>query len=299
LDKYLILGCGVRFVKIASYKIGDEMGYGIVLDGKLIRRNALSIKLPDDITDFIAERALIEALRKDLQKFQKYAEPLDKFHLLPPIPKPGKIICLGLNYIDHAEEQGVKPPAEPIIFFKPRTSLTGPYDDIVYPKIVKQLDYEGELVVIIGKRGKNIREEDAMEYVFGYTVMNDVSARDIQFGDKQWTRGKSFDTFAPCGPWIVTKDEIPDPHQLRILTKVNNELRQNSSTANMVFKIPRIVSSMSMVMTLEPGDMISTGTPAGVGYFMKPEPKLLMVGDVVEVSIENIGTIRNRIVAEL
>jgi len=295
----LILGCGVRFVKIASYKIGDEMGYGIVLDGKLIRRNALSIKLPDDITDFIAERALIEALRKDLQKFQKYAEPLDKFHLLPPIPKPGKIICLGLNYIDHAEEQGVKPPAEPIIFFKPRTSLTGPYDDIVYPKIVKQLDYEGELVVIIGKRGKNIREEDAMEYVFGYTVMNDVSARDIQFGDKQWTRGKSFDTFAPCGPWIVTKDEIPDPHQLRILTKVNNELRQNSSTANMVFKIPRIVSSMSMVMTLEPGDMISTGTPAGVGYFMKPEPKLLMVGDVVEVSIENIGTIRNRIVAEL
>jgi len=286
-------------VKIASYKIGDEMGYGIVLDGKLIRRNALSIKLPDDITDFIAERALIEALRKDLQKFQKYAEPLDKFHLLPPIPKPGKIICLGLNYIDHAEEQGVKPPAEPIIFFKPRTSLTGPYDDIVYPKIVKQLDYEGELVVIIGKRGKNIREEDAMEYVFGYTVMNDVSARDIQFGDKQWTRGKSFDTFAPCGPWIVTKDEIPDPHQLRILTKVNNELRQNSSTANMVFKIPRIVSSMSMVMTLEPGDMISTGTPAGVGYFMKPESKLLMVGDVVEVSIENIGTIRNRIVAEL
>ena len=286
-------------MKIASYKIGDEMGYGIVLDGKLIRRNALSIKLPDDITDFIAERALIEALRKDLQKFQKYAEPLDKFHLLPPIPKPGKIICLGLNYIDHAEEQGVKPPAEPIIFFKPRTSLTGPYDDIVYPKIVKQLDYEGELVVIIGKRGKNIREEDAMEYVFGYTVMNDVSARDIQFGDKQWTRGKSFDTFAPCGPWIVTKDEIPDPHQLRILTKVNNELRQNSSTANMVFKIPRIVSSMSMVMTLEPGDMISTGTPAGVGYFMKPEPKLLMVGDVVEVSIENIGTIRNRIVAEL
>ena len=286
-------------MKIASYKIGDEMGYGIVLDGKLIRRNALSIKLPDDITDFIAERALIEALRKDLQKFQKYAEPLDKFHLLPPIPKPGKIICLGLNYIDHAEEQGVKPPAEPIIFFKPRTSLTGPYDDIVYPKIVKQLDYEGELVVIIGKRGKNIREEDAMEYVFGYTVMNDVSARDIQFGDKQWTRGKSFDTFAPCGPWIVTKDEIPDPHQLRILTKVNNELRQNSSTANMVFKIPRIVSSMSMVMTLEPGDMISTGTPAGVGYFMKPESKLLMVGDVVEVSIENIGTIRNRIVAEL
>lgn len=299
MDNYLILGRGVRFVKIASYKIGDEVDYGIVLDGKLIRRNALSIKLPDDITDFIAERAFIEALRKDLQKFQKYAEPLDKFHLLPPIPKPGKIICLGLNYIDHAEEQGVKPPAEPIIFFKPRTSLTGPYDDIVYPKIVKQLDYEGELVVIIGKRGKNIREEDAMEYVFGYTVMNDVSARDIQFGDKQWTRGKSFDTFAPCGPWIVTKDEIPDPHRLRILTKVNNELRQNSSTANMVFKIPQIVSSMSMVMTLEPGDMISTGTPAGVGYFMKPEPKLLMVGDVVEVSIENIGTIRNRVVSEL
>lgn len=286
-------------MKIVSYRIGDEVDYGIVLDDKLVRRNALCVKLPDNIIDFIAERTFVDVLKKDLQKFQVYAEPLDKFRLLPPIPNPGKIICLGLNYIDHAEEQGVKPPAEPIIFFKPRTSLTGPYDDIVYPKIVKQLDYEGELVVIIGKRGKNIREEDAMDYVFGYTIMNDVSARDIQFGDKQWTRGKSFDTFAPCGPWIVTKDEIPDPHRLKILTKVNNELRQNSSTANMVFKIPRIVSSMSMVMTLEPGDMISTGTPAGVGYFMKPEPKLLSVGDVVEVSIESIGTIRNRVVAEV
>ncbi len=286
-------------MKIASYKIGDELDYGIILDGKLVKRSALDIKIPDDIVDFIVERTFVKILSKDLQKFQKYAELLYKFHLLPPIPKPGKIICLGLNYIDHAEEQGVKPPAEPIIFFKPRTSLTGPYDDVVYPKIVKQLDYEGELVVIIGKRGKNIREEDAMEYVFGYTVLNDVSARDIQFGDKQWTRGKSFDTFAPCGPWIVTKDEVPHPHQLRILTKVNDEVRQNSSTSSMVFKIPQIISSMSMVMTLEPGDMISTGTPAGVGYFMKPKPKLLSVGDVVEVSIENVGIIRNRIVAEV
>ncbi|MEM2909734.1 MAG: fumarylacetoacetate hydrolase family protein [Nitrososphaerota archaeon] len=285
-------------MRVASYEIGDERDYGIVLNGKLVRRSALDIKLPENIVDLIAEKALVEALKRDVQKFQKYADPLDKFHLLPPIPSPGKLICLGLNYIDHAEEQGVKPPAEPIIFFKPKTSLTGPYDDIVYPKIVKQLDYEGELVVVIGKRGKNIREEDAMEYVFGYTVMNDVSARDIQFGDKQWTRGKSFDTFAPCGPWIVTKDEVSDPHRLRILTKVNDEVRQNSSTANMVFKIPRIVSSMSMVMTLEPGDMISTGTPAGVGYFMRPKPELLSVGDVVEISIENVGTIRNRVVGE-
>ena len=178
---------------------------------------------------------------------------------------------------------------------KPRTTLIGAHDSIVCPKFVKKLDYEGELAFIISKKCKNVTQEDALNYVLGYMVFNDVSARDIQFEDKQWTRGKSFDTFAPCGPWITTRDEIADPHNLRIVTKVNGEVRQNSSTRNMALKIERIVASLSKVMTLEQGDIIATGTPSGVAVFMA-EPKFLKHGDVVEIEIEGLGSIRNDIV---
>lgn len=290
-------------MRVASIRKNGEFEYGIVANDKIIERKFidehLGIGLPKDVTDFISGiEEFTDVIKSSLNVLLDRAIPISSVHLSPPIPKPPKIVCLGLNYIDHAEEQGISPPSEPIIFFKPRTSLTGPYDKIIYPKIVKELDYEGELAVIIGKRCKNVPESDAMDYVFGYMIMNDVSARDIQFKDRQWTRGKSFDTFAPCGPWIVTKDELYDPHNLKIVTKVNGEIRQNSSTSKMVFKIPQIIYHLSMVMTLEPGDIISTGTPAGVGYFMKPKPKLLSIGDVVEISIENIGTIRNQVVAE-
>lgn len=220
--------------------------------------------------------------------------PIDNIRLTNPVKYPGKIIGLGLNYYDHVEESGSKLPKDIVIFMKPRTALAGPYDTINIPKFIKQLDYEGELAVVIGRRGKNINVKNAYKYVLGYMVFNDVSARDLQFKDGQWTRGKGLDSFAPTGPWIVTRDDIVDPHDLFIKTWVNMEIRQNSSTSNMIFKIPDIVSRLSMVFTLEPGDIISTGTPSGVGYFDKSGDHLIKDNDVVKIEIDKIGFIENR-----
>ena len=217
--------------------------------------------------------------------------------ILPPIPVPPKIICLGLNYRDHAEEAHVPIPERPLLFSKPSTSIIGPEDLIVYPEISSQVDYEVELAVIIGKRGRKIPEIDAFDHIAGYTVFNDVSARDIQFGDKQWFRGKSFDTFAPTGPCLVFREQIPDPHDLKIELRVNGDVRQRSTTANMIFKIPRLVAFISDVMTLQPGDIIATGTPAGVGYYAKPERRLLRPGDLIEAEIEGIGILSNKVVS--
>jgi len=222
---------------------------------------------------------------------------LSDVKVLAPVASPPKIICLGLNYRDHAAEQNAPMPDEPVIFMKPRTAVIGPDEPIVKPAFVKELDYEAELAVIIGKRGKDITVEDAKNHIFGYTCFNDVSARDIQFRDKQWTRGKSFDTFAPMGPCITTTNQIGDPTNLWIRTRVNGELRQDSSTCNMVFNVYKIVRELSRVMTLEPCDVIATGTPAGVAFAMKPKPKFLSLGDVVEIEVENIGKLRNRVVA--
>jgi 2-keto-4-pentenoate hydratase/2-oxohepta-3-ene-1,7-dioic acid hydratase in catechol pathway len=224
---------------------------------------------------------------------------------LAPLSSPPKIICLGLNYRDHAEEAGADIPDEPIIFMKPRTAIVGPDEHIILPNFVKELDYEAELAIVIGKKGKNISVSEAekyvfgytafKKYVFGYTAFNDVSAREIQFRDRQWTRGKSFDTFAPIGPCITTADQIGNPSNLNIRTRVNGELRQDSSTKNMVFNVYEVIHHISRVMTLEPCDIIATGTPAGVAVFMKPTPKFLSPGDLVEVEIENIGTLRNKV----
>jgi 2-keto-4-pentenoate hydratase/2-oxohepta-3-ene-1,7-dioic acid hydratase in catechol pathway len=202
-----------------------------------------------------------------------------------------------LNYRDHAAEQNAPIPDEPIIFFKPRTAIIGPNEKIVKPSFVNQLDYEAELAVIMGRKAKNVKVSEAKAYIFGYTIMNDVSARDIQFKDKQWTRGKSFDTFAPTGPCITTTNQLGDMLNLSIRTWVNGELRQNSSTKNMVFTVEEIIHYLSRVMTLEPCDIIATGTPAGVGFAMKPEPKFLRDGDVVRIEIEGVGVLEN-IVAE-
>lgn len=180
---------------------------------------------------------------------------------------------------------------------KPHTAVVGPDEPIVKPSFVKELDYEAELAVVIGRKGKNITIEKAEKHIFGYTCFNDVSARDIQFKDGQWTRGKSFDTFAPMGPWITSTDQIGDPKTLWIRTRVNGELRQDSSTRNMVSNVYMIIHELSRVMTLEPCDVIATGTPAGVGFAWKPQAKFLSVGDVVEIEIENIGILRNRVAA--
>jgi 2-keto-4-pentenoate hydratase/2-oxohepta-3-ene-1,7-dioic acid hydratase in catechol pathway len=241
-------------------------------------------------------RVIQESTRTETQKASL---PLDRLKLLPPLEAPPKIVCLGLNYKDHAAEQGVTPPNEPVIFMKPRTALIGPDDNIVKPSFVKQLDYEAELAIVIGKRAKNVSVHDAGAHILGYTALNDVSARDIQFKDKQWTRGKSFDTFAPIGPCITLADQIGDPTSLCIRTWINKEIRQDSTTRNMVFNVFQIVHDLSRVMTLEPGDVIATGTPSGVGFATKPEPKFLQHGDSVEIEVENIGILRNSVVEEM
>jgi len=267
--------------------------------GKLVTRSGIQeqtgIPLPPTVKDFMFNDWTNEVMA--YQEEIEYDTSLDAVELLAPLPNPPTIICLAFNYYDHAKDAGLMPSDEPVIFIKPRTTLNSPYSDIICPRFVKRLDYEAEIAVVIGKRTKGISEEEALSSVFGYMIMHDVSARDIQFKDKQFTRGKSIDTFAPCGPWITTKDEVEDPQNLRIMTKVNGEIRQNSSSSKMVISIKNIISSLSRIMTLEAGDIISTGTPAGVAMSMK-EPKYLKDGDIVEISIENLGMIRNRIVFE-
>lgn len=286
-------------MKIGRIKI-EEVGetYGIISpDGKSIItkldfQEQTGVPIPQTIKEFIV-RGWIDEVKKYLNDIN-FSNKINNTDLLAPIPDPSKIICLAFNYYDHARDAGLTPSNEPVIFIKPRTTLNHPFNDIVCPYFVERLDYEAELAVIIGKNTKDIEPENASDCIFGYTILHDVSARDIQFKDKQFTRGKSIDTFAPCGPWITTKDEIDDPQNLQIVTKVNGEIRQNSSSSKMVISIEKIISSLSKVMTLEAGDIISTGTPAGVAMSMK-EPKYLKSGDVVEISIENLGTIRNRI----
>lgn len=220
--------------------------------------------------------------------------------LLAPILRPGKFMCLGMNYKDHEEEArrlGVAIPTSQVWFSKQITCITGPYDDVHFPQVVERLDYEAEMGVVIGKGGRRISEADALQHVAGYFVANDVSARDWQAKSPTWTLGKSFDTHGPIGPWIVTADEIADPQQLMVSLRVNGERRQHSSTELMTYSIAKQIAYLSEVMTLEPGDILITGTPAGVGIAMQP-PTYLQVGDVVRVEIEGIGHIQNTIVAE-
>jgi len=213
-----------------------------------------------------------------------------------PIDRPGKIICVGLNYRDHAEEQGVELPKAPLFFAKYTTALIGPRDAIVIPPAVTQCDYEAELGVVIGSRVRNVSRENALEAVRGYICANDVSARDLQFADGQWTRGKSPDTFCPVGPALVPAAEISDPHALRIRAVVSGEVLQDSTTANLIFGVDEIISYASQTSTLEPGDLILTGTPAGVGVFRTPK-RLLQPGDEVTIEIERIGALTNPVVA--
>jgi len=214
-----------------------------------------------------------------------------------PVVRPSKIICLGKNYAEHAKEGGFAKPDTPLIFSKTPNALNGPYDPIILPKSSGQVDWEVELAVIIGKEGKRINRKDAFDYVAGYSVMNDVSGRQAQFSDSQWFRGKSFDTFAPVGPFIVTPDEIDDVHNLRLTAIVAGAVMQDGNTRDMIFDIPTIIENISEDITLFPGDIIATGTPAGVGIFRNP-PVVLKPGNVVECCIEKIGSIVNEVVAE-
>ena len=222
---------------------------------------------------------------------------LDTARVLAPIPHPPKIICIGLNYRDHAAEAKMALPEVPTVFAKYGNTVTGHRHPIVLPRNSVKPDYEAELAVVIGRGGRHIPASEWRDHVFGYTIFNDVSARDFQMATSQWIMGKTFDTFAPFGPTIVTADEIEDPHKLAISLSINGELLQNSNTSNLVFGIPRLVEFLSSVMTLSPGDIISTGTPAGVGFSHKP-PRWLRAGDQVTVEIEGLGRLVNPVVAE-
>ena len=217
--------------------------------------------------------------------------------LLAPVLRPGKVICLGLNYRLHAEESGMEIPKYPILFHKVATSLIGHEQEIVLPRVAEKVDYECELAIVIGKRGKYITENDALSYVAGYTCANDVSARDLQFRTNQWTTGKMLDAFCPIGPALVTSDEVSDPNNLAIKTILNGEVMQDANTNDMIFNVPFTISYISELVTLEPGDIILTGTPSGIGATRTP-PVLLKPGDKVSIEIEKLGTLTNPVVAE-
>lgn len=295
-------------LKLVRCRNAESEHYGVLINDKVIflprLAKRLNEKLPELLEEFIALGAKgVETAGRLLEKVAendvKHASsPVNEMTLLAPVSAPPKIVCLGLNYRDHAEEQNAGIPDEPIIFIKPHTTIIGPNEKIVKPSFVKQLDYEAELAVVMGKKAKNVPVSEAESYIFGYTILNDVSARDIQFKDKQWTRGKSFDTFAPTGPCITTVNQLRDTSNLFIRTWVNNELRQNSTTKNMVFNVHEVIHHLSRVMTLEPCDIIATGTPAGVGFAVKPQPKFLQPDDVIKMEIEKIGILENTVVEE-
>ena len=283
-------------MKIARLLKENMETYGFVDGDKVLTRESMTLQtgipIPQSIKDFLFD-GWYDEIRQKISQI-KYDGNLSDFGFLPPIPNPSKIICLAFNYKDHAKEQNLIPPDEPAIIIKPRSTLNGARSEIVCPSFVSKLDYEIELALVIGKDCKNISEDEAKKAIFGYMILNDASARDIQAKDKQFTRAKGFDTFAPCGPWITSSDEIPDPQNLKMMTKVNGVIRQNSSTSNMHLKVHSIVSILSRVMTLEKGDIISTGTPAGV-MLNKPDAVFLKDGDKIEMEIERLGKLENTV----
>jgi 2-keto-4-pentenoate hydratase/2-oxohepta-3-ene-1,7-dioic acid hydratase in catechol pathway len=290
-------------MRIARYNFRNEIGYGALKDDYLISLPSLARHfnklIPDRLEDFITDIEAQEAVATILLNLKSSSPsissiPLNEAKILAPIALPPKIVCLGLNYASHVAETKEQKPKIPVLFMKPRTAITGPNSKIIKRPYVHQLDYEGELAIVIGKRAQNVPLSEALDYIFGFTIFNDVSARDFQFLGSQWTSGKGFDTFAPTGPLIVTRDQLPNTNNLSIKTWVNGKLRQDGNTKDMIFSIPEIIHNLSKVMTLEPCDLIATGTPSGVGMAMKP-PIWLEDGDEVSIEIEGIGILRNTV----
>jgi len=248
-----------------------------------------------DLESGFLEKAKIAVAAGDKSNFAVLKR--ESVKIAAPVPRPGKIICIGLNYRDHAEESGMEIPKSPVVFSKFATSVLAAREPIVIPNRSVQVDYEAELAFVIGRKAKNVKKADAINYVFGYTNFNDVSARDFQFADGQWQRGKSCDTFAPVGEFVATTDEIEDPHNLRIQFRLNGKVLQDSSTRELIFKIPELIEFLSETMTLEPGDIVATGTPPGVGFARRP-PIFLRSGDAAEVEIEGLGILSNPVAAE-
>ena len=247
------------------------------------------------LVDSICQRVPEYGLPQDWEGF---CEAADACTWLPPVAAPEKIICIGLNYRDHAAESKMEIPKEPVIFNKYNNALVGASGPVILPANSGQVDYEAELAVVLGRKAKRVSVEEAVSCVGGYTMMHDVSARDWQFRTGQWVSGKTFDTFGPCGPYLVTPDEVPDPHNLDIRLTLNGRIMQNSNTRNLIFNVPTLISYLSHMFTLAPGDIISTGTPPGVGFARKPQV-FLKNGDVVEITVEGLGVMRHTCVAEV
>jgi 2-keto-4-pentenoate hydratase/2-oxohepta-3-ene-1,7-dioic acid hydratase in catechol pathway len=284
----------MRFVTFRE--AGGSPRAGVLRDGRV-----LSLE-PAGFTELLAligagERGLDAARRRWEHAPEGEGIPLSQVELLAPLPRPPKIICIGLNYRDHAAETGKKVEQVPTVFAKFPTAVIGAGASIVLPRASKQPDYEAELAFVIGKGGRYIAAADWRSHVFGYTAFNDVSARDFQMATTQWIMGKTFDTFAPMGPWIVTADEVPDPHALDISLTLNGTVMQQSNTSNLIFRIPDLIQFLSSVFTLEPGDVVATGTPSGVGVARKP-PVYLKPGDEVTVRIAGVGELTNPVVGE-
>ena len=295
-------------MKLVTFSESGRESLGVVRNGHVFGLASLAKAAGQDTNAFVSMLALLregkvglesarQLLKSDDLSRHVHASAIDQVHLCAPLPNPGKIVAVGLNYRDHCTEQGIEAPTAPLLFAKFPNSVTGPFDPIVIPEEDPEVDYEVELGVVIGTRAKRVAEDDALQYVAGYLVLNDVSARKWQFADKQWTRGKSCDTFCPMGPWLTTADEIREPGSLSVLTRVNGQVLQQSSTQNLIFGVAKLISYISASITLEPGDVIATGTPPGVGVFRNP-PIYLKPGDVVETSIESLGTLRNPVLAE-
>ncbi len=270
---------------------------GVVLDEAVVDLGLAAPELPGEMTQLLA--AGPSALRRAAAAASNARErrPLPEVDLAPPILRPPKFIAIGLNYADHVAEAGIEAPKLPTVFNKQSTCVTGPRDPVWMPRISQVLDYEGELGFVIGQRCRHVPRDRAHEVIAGYLVVNDVSIRDWQLRVPTWTMGKSFDTHGPIGPWITTPDEVGDPHGLRLRTWVNGELRQDSNTKNLIFDCFALVEHLSDGFTLEPGDVIATGTPGGVGIAMKP-PKLLVASDRMRVEIEGLGSLENEVVPE-
>jgi ureidoglycolate lyase len=285
-------------MKLVTYDAGSGSQLGAVADGRIVPLNGTSPGLPGEMIGLIAAWPQIEGEVRRIAAAGAGALPLDQAHLLAPIRRPGKIMAIGLNYADHIAESGMEAPTTQVWFSKAPTSANGPYDPIQVPKVSQSLDYEAELVAVIGTGGRHISQAAAPSAIFGYCCGNDGTERAWQHRTPQWVIGKSFDSHAPFGPWITTTDEVPDPHALSIRCLVNGEVRQDSNTRHLVFNIWDQLEHLSQAMTLEPGDLIFTGTPGGIGAAMKPR-QFLKAGDRVRVEIESLGALDNPCAPEI
>jgi 2-keto-4-pentenoate hydratase/2-oxohepta-3-ene-1,7-dioic acid hydratase in catechol pathway len=289
----IILKTKLNMKLIRFGNFGKEKA-GICIDGNNYDASAFG----EDYNEQFFETGGLERLEKFVSENKNQLPKLSgDIRIGSPIARPSKIICIGLNYADHAKETGAALPPEPVIFMKATTSLCGPFDDVVIPKNSKKTDWEVELAIVIGKKASYVEQSEAMDYVFGYCLHNDISEREFQLErNGTWDKGKGCDTFAPLGPWLVSKDEVPDANNLRLWLSLNGNKVQDGTTANFIFNIPFVVSYVSQFMTLLPGDVISTGTPAGVGLGMKPQ-LFLNDGDVMELGIDGLGTSQQKCVA--